>query len=246
MARSPLRYTVSLAELRPRLYPDDGVVRVSPDGSLLAITAGVGPGSRVYLRRRGSLELEPLAGTHGAWYTEFSPDGQWLLFGSFSRNFLQRAPVAGGAALPVLEATGVDDWGFDWDGADRIVYYTADGLRRSSISGGEVETLTSTGGPDGRVEHRFPQVLPRGRGVLFTVIAGNRPADTSVAVLDAATSEVRTLLSGAGSGRYASTGHLVYGSEGGLYAVPFDLDRLAIAGTPRESSTTSIRSLPTG
>ena len=53
-----------------------------------------------------------------------------------------------------------------------------------------------------------------------------------MAVLDAATSEVRTLMSGAGSGRYASTGHLVYGSEGGLYAVPFDLDRLAIAGTP--------------
>ena len=138
--------------------PDDGVVRVSPDGSLLAITAGVGPGSRVYLRRRGSLELELLAGAHGVWYTEFLPDGQWLLFGSVGRNFLQRAPVAGGAALKVVEATGVDDVGFDWDGADRIVYYTDDGLRRSSISGAEVETLTSTGGPDGRVSHCFPQV----------------------------------------------------------------------------------------
>ena len=92
VARSPLRYTVSLAELRPRLYPEDGVVRVSPDGSLLAITAGVGPGSRVYLRRRGSLELEPLAGTHGAWYTEFSPDGQWLLFGSFAATSCSARP----------------------------------------------------------------------------------------------------------------------------------------------------------
>ena len=117
-----------------------------------------------------------------------------------------------------------------WHGSDRL--HTPDGLRRSPIAGGEVETLTSTDRPDGRVWHRYPQVLPEDRGILLTVIAGNRPADTSVAVLDGATSEVRTLMSGGGCGRYAFTGHLVYGSEGALYAMPFDLDRLAIVGTP--------------
>jgi serine/threonine-protein kinase len=230
VARSPLRYTVNLAELRPRFTVWGTGVRVSPDGSLLAILAGNGPGSRVYLRRRGRLDLESLAGTHGAWYTQFSPDGQWLLFKAGPRNSIHRIPIAGGAALPVLAADDV--LGFDCDGSNRIVYDTADGLRRTSISGGEVEALTSTRETHGRVQHRFPQVLPRDRGVLFTVISGNRAAESSVAVLDATTKEVRTLLSGARYGRYASSGHLVYGSEGGLYAVPFDFERLTIAGTP--------------
>ena len=66
VARSPLRYTVSLAELRPRLYPDDGVVRVSPDGSLLAITAGVGPG-------KPRLSTAPEASSSSPWQERTAP-----------------------------------------------------------------------------------------------------------------------------------------------------------------------------
>ena len=145
---SPFRYTVSLAELRPPLAPTDVSLRVSPDGSLLAVTAGSGPGGRIYVRRRGSLELEPVAGTHGAWYMEFSPDGRWMLFGVVNRDVLQRVPVSGGAPLLVLgNDAELGEWGWDWDGNEHVVYSTLSGLRRATVSGGEVEVLTSTGGP---------------------------------------------------------------------------------------------------
>jgi Tol biopolymer transport system component len=164
---------------------------------------------------------------------EFSPDGRWMLFGVLNRDVLQRVPVPGGAPLLVLgNDAELGEWGWDWDGNEHVVYSTLSGLRRATISGGEVEVLTSTGGPEDPVEHRFPQVLPNGRGVLLTIVGGNQLGQTSVAVLDRASGDVRTLVNGARDGRYAPTGHLVYGSEGGLYAVPLNLERLEIAGTP--------------
>ncbi len=34
------------------------------------------------------------------------------------------------------------------------------------------------------------------------------------------------------SPHYVGTGHLVYAEDGSLWAVPFDLDRLAVSGSP--------------
>src|SRR6266852_1536527 len=45
-------------------------------------------------------------------------------------------------------------------------------------------------------------------------------------------SERTTLVSGGSDGRYLPTGHLVYALGGVLFAVPFDLRRLAVTGGP--------------
>jgi serine/threonine-protein kinase len=44
--------------------------------------------------------------------------------------------------------------------------------------------------------------------------------------------ERKTLVESGSDGRYLSTGHLVYVSAGVLFAVPFDVDRLAPVGAP--------------
>src|SRR5262249_39237271 len=53
-----------------------------------------------------------------------------------------------------------------------------------------------------------------------------------VAVVDFGTGKVRTLVEDAAHPRYSPTGHLLFGRRGTLYAAPFDLERLALAGTP--------------
>jgi serine/threonine-protein kinase len=53
-----------------------------------------------------------------------------------------------------------------------------------------------------------------------------------IALLDLETLEERRLIAGGANPRYSSTGHIVYGVEGTLRAVPFDLDRLEVTGDP--------------
>ncbi len=76
--------------------------------------------------------------------------------------------------------------------------------------------------------------MPGGAAVLFSIRRrGGGFQNSEIAVLNLATNEQRILLSGGSRPRYAPTGHLVYGVDGGtLMAVPFDLDRLQLAGDP--------------
>ena len=52
-----------------------------------------------------------------------------------------------------------------------------------------------------------------------------------VAVKSFATGEIKTLLNGSHA-RYVATGHLLFAWQRSLWAVPFDLDKLELAGEP--------------
>jgi Tol biopolymer transport system component len=54
--------------------------------------------------------------------------------------------------------------------------------------------------------------------------------DARITVFDLESGLRKTLLEGGTYGRYASTGHLVYWRAGSLFAVPFDVKRLEVAG----------------
>jgi len=85
----------------------------------------------------------------------------------------------------------------------------------------------------GEIAHRWPQVLPGGKAVIFS-------AYNSMTGLDGATIEVqslrdshrKTLVRGGTWGRYLISGHLAYINKGTLFAVPFDPERLEVHGTP--------------
>ena len=69
--------------------------------------------------------------------------------------------------------------------------------------------------------------------MLFTIQSGGPAPDaTHITVLNLDTGEHTELVSAATNPRYAATGHVVYGTAGGLRAVPFDLDRLEVTGDP--------------
>ena len=93
----------------------------------------------------------------------------------------------------------------------------------------------------GEATHRWPQVLPGSRAVLFTAAAqaGSGYDDATIEVLSLQTGERRTLQRGGFSPRYlagtagsADRGHLVYLHQSTLFAVPFDAGRVALAGAP--------------
>ena len=103
---------------------------------------------------------------------------------------------------------------------------------RVSANGGQPEMLVSV--KDGEVMYG-PQVLPGGEWLLFT-LATAATADgwdkAQIVVQSLKSSERKTLVSGGSDGRYLPTGHLVYALGGVLFAVPFDLPRLAVTGGP--------------
>ena len=63
--------------------------------------------------------------------------------------------------------------GASWGPDDTIVFATSDpakGLLRVSAGGGEAEVLTTPDAQKGELDHYWPEVLPGGRAVLFTIV----------------------------------------------------------------------------
>lgn len=86
----------------------------------------------------------------------------------------------------------------------------------------------------GERSHRFPQLLPGGKFLIFTLETNDlRTFDDAQIVLQSLeTGERRTLVHGGSDARYSSSGHLVYARAGTLLAVPFDLTRGQVTGPP--------------
>ena len=112
------------------------------------------------------------------------------------------------------------------------------GLWRVSSAGGEPVELTT---PDELGDHVFPEMLPGGQAVVFTIrrwrfSGSNRGPDTvedaQLAVVSLAGGEPKVLNLRGSQPRYVSTGHIVYGVDGTLQAVGFDVDRLGVSGNP--------------
>ena len=96
---------------------------------------------------------------------------------------------------------------------------------------GEPEPLTTPDVEQGEVDHRWPEILPGGEAVLFTIQA-NPIEESQIAVLSLGTREQTIVLRGGSYPRYSPTGHLLYSLQGNLWAVGFDLNRLETVGDP--------------
>ena len=102
-----------------------------------------------------------------------------------------------------------------------------------SSAGGEPTVLTKPDRERGEADHLWPQFLPGGQAVLFTITPTTGGIDASqVAVLDLRTGTQKILVRGGSQAQYVPSGHLVYAAAGTLRAVAFDLNRLEVIGTP--------------
>ena len=204
-------------------------VAISPDGTRIVYTATAS--RHLFVRTLDQIEPVELVGVPGARNPFFSPDGTQVGFHLGGGNSLQRVSIQGGPPQTIVGDVGGNLLGASWGPDDSIVFATTSGagLMRVAAVGGEPTALTTVGESEGSVRHSWPEVLPDGRGVLFTAWSGSD--DTSqIVVLSLETGEQEVLISGGTSPRYASSGHLLYAAEGSVRAVPFDIDEMEVSG----------------
>src|SRR5207247_1082844 len=214
-----------------------GRLAISPDGSRLAYIGG--PRSQLLIRARNQLHAIAVPGTEGATSPFFSPDGRRV---GFLRDFIvQIASLDGGPPITVLDSllgsSGPSR------GPDNFIYADAFSdnfglLRVEAKPGARPSWFTTLDTARGEIDHAWPDVLPNGEGVLFTVrFRGKNGArgriSLSIAVADIPSGKHRVIVDDAMYARYTTSGHLLYVTTNKtLMVVPFDQNSMRVTGEP--------------
>jgi serine/threonine-protein kinase len=216
------RWTITLPAAQQLSNLDRPAVAISPDGTRVVYAASeVGP-SQLYLRDLDRLDARPLSGTEGATTPFFSPDARWL--GFHANGSLKKISLTGGTASTIAQVPVL--FGAVWSRQGTVVH---SGVAQVPEAGGSPQAMTHW--EKGEVNHRWPDVLPDGKGLLFS--AGTSAADwatAQVVVQALATGERRTLATAGTAPRYLPSGHVLFAQGGTLMAVPFDANRLTMLG----------------
>jgi serine/threonine protein kinase len=214
----------------------DPDVILSPDGRRLLFLSGsssMASVSDLFIRDLDS--LRPRLLTDSARAPFFSPDGNWVGFVE-SNTKLKKVSVDGGPSLSIADiSTFSPPRGLTWSADDTIIFATRSvetGLLMVSAEGGTIDVLTTPDAARGESDHLWPEILPGGKAVLFTITNNESIDSAQIAVLDLETKEYDVLIQAGSNPRYAATGHIVYGVQGTLRVVAFDPDERKVHGTP--------------
>ena len=202
----------------------------SADGSNLAYAADREGTSYLFLRRLNEFEAELIPGTEGASAPFFSPDDNWI--GFFTNGRLKKVSMLGGAPQVICE-TGPGQEA-SWGPNNNIVFsdYNKRCLWMVSANGGTPQQLTTAmrwSNEEIENSHFWPQFLPGGKAILYTVY--HNSDNMRIALYSLETGESKTLIEPGSHAVYLKTGHLVYTWKGDLMAVPFDMKKMEVIGT---------------
>ncbi len=221
-----------------------GSMALSPDGQYFVYVGVDATGTqRLYLRTIKYNPSRPkvIRGTEGATCPFFRPDGQWIGFfaedWSTGRHQLKKVSIQGGAPelicnVPPLPCGGC--WSLE---DDSIIFSPIfhDPLVKVSARGGTGRRVTELDPNNGEYGHLWPDILPGGKGLLYTVWGGESSTDYRTVVKWKDRNQPQELLSNSSFARYVPTGHLVFMRQGSLMAVRFDLNNPP-AGMIREDA----------
>ena len=233
-----MRYqlVVDSTEAIVRSTPWSGRMELSPDGSRLAYIGG--PRSQLLIRSFNELHATAVPGTEGVVTPFFSPDGSRV--GFLQEEKVRMVPISGGSPITITDSlTGVA--GASW-GPDNVIYADASGptglLRVEAKPGAKPETFTVLDSARGEVDHAWPDALPNGKGVLFTIryngTNGTKGRTSyAIAVADISSGKHRVIVNNGMFARYATSGYLLYvNTNRTLMVVPFDQNSMNVAGEP--------------
>ncbi|HEV2202852.1 MAG TPA: protein kinase [Bryobacteraceae bacterium] len=223
--------------LRFQIQPPGAVeaehLSLSQDGRNLAFVANGGGQNQVWIRAMDALESRALAGTDGATYPFWSPDGAYL--GFFADGKLKKIAVAGGPAQTLCDATTGRGGAWNRDGIIVFSPGPTSAIFRVSAAGGVPVPLTKVAAGGSGGGHRFPFFLPD--GVHFLYNSGSDKADASGLYLGSLNGDsamrilpdnTNALYAPPASGK--GMGHLLFRREETLMAQAFDLNSLTFAG----------------
>ena len=206
-----------------------GTIAITPDGGRAVFRATLDGLPHLYVRSLDDLDAVPLRGLGDDPRNPFiSPDGEWV--GYFTNTELRKVSILGGPPLTVCVLPSPGPRGATWGPDDTIVFATVGtGLLQVSTGGGEPEPLTTPDTSRGALNHGWPEFLPGGDSVLFTIFGIENP---QISVLSLQDGTQTTLVPGGTDPHFTMSGHIVYGVAGTLRAVGFDLDRLEVTSNP--------------
>ena len=209
---------------------------LTPDGTRLVYVGA--NGATLFVQALDQLDATPLTGFVAAFGPFVSPDGQWVgFFDGAGAAALKKVAITGGPVVTLGRPDG-SPRGASWGADGTIIFATSNvpsGLQRLGDAGGQPTVVTRPNPTAGEADHVWPEILPGGQAVLFTITATSGRLDQAqVAVLDLRSGTQTVLIRGGSDARYVSSGHLVYAAAGTLRAVAFDLARLAVVGTSVE------------
>jgi hypothetical protein len=207
----------------------DRDVAITPDGSRIVYRGT----NRLLVRALNQLEASVLSGLGAPRGVFISPDGEWI--GFFDAAVLKKVAITGGPPVTIAQNISTAPRGATWGPDGTIVFSAPAGLQRVPQAGGTPIALTKVDREHGENSHLWPEFLPGGKTVLFTIVPiGGAPGSGSaqIAAADLRTGTYKVLVRGGSHAHYVSTGHLIYGVDGTLRAVAFNLGRLEVVGTP--------------
>jgi Tol biopolymer transport system component len=212
VAFAAMAVVVAWLALRPRSV-DDAVTRfyvdappgaafnytytasaISPDGRQMVFrvaTATEAPA--LWLRPLDALVGKRIAGTDGADFPFWSPDGRSV--GFFSAGKLKRVDTSGGTPIVLCDASDADiiTTGGSWNRDGVIIFGAPQGVYRVSASGGAPIQIAAVNGLSGETGYGAPQFLPDGDRFLVFVRSED-PAQAGYYVSSLSRPERKTLL----------------------------------------------------
>jgi len=207
---------------------------LSPDGRTLAIVAYSAQANNYVLwtNEVGGRQTNSLAGTQGASYPFWSPDGKFI--GFFADGKLKKVDASGGQTQVLCDAPNGRGGAWNRDG---VILFTPDalqGLFRVSSWGGSPVELTKPDSSRFQASHRWPVFLPDGKHFLYLASNFSGQLEYNAIFLGSLDSqETRLLVNTSANAAYAEPGYLLYLRDNALVAQPFDRRRYVLSGEPR-------------
>jgi serine/threonine protein kinase/Tol biopolymer transport system component len=213
------------------LYPrgvtaDFAQLAISPDGQQIVVSPsfGVQGPNPLWLRPLASTSGQMLAGTEGAGFPFWSPDGRSI--GFFAEQKLKRFDVDSQAVKTLADAPNARGGAWQADGTILFAPNPSGPLFRVPATGGQPTVATRL--ETGQNDHRAPFILPDGKHFLYYARGDAQVRGVHVARLDG--TETKRLLDADGAAVYTRSGHLLFARQGELLAHSFDATRLVLDG----------------
>jgi serine/threonine protein kinase len=246
VAADPITFTMPTPEGLVLTEGDRNVPAISPDGRQVAFVGTDrlhGGVTRLYLWSLSKPAPQPIAGSENAANPFWAPDSQSLAFVTSRGSALYRVSVSGARSerLADLWESRGGSWGPD---GTLLVARQTSAIYRLSATGSNPQPVTAL--QPGEVAHMWPQFLPDGQHFIFFV--QGKDDRTQGIYLGSLDGKVHKKLVFAESSAIFADGHLIFPSNGALFAQQIDVSAGALVGAtaqvlPRVDTTTALRTI---